>query len=252
MLVIKNLSCTVDGKQIIRDFSLEIKPGEVHAIMGPNGTGKSTLSHVLTGKGGYEITGGQILFEGQDLTALSIDERARLGLFLSFQYPVEIPGVSCLSFLKSAVNAQRQARGQETLDGVEFLKLVKKQAAELNIDDAMLKRSVNQGFSGGEKKRFECLQLRLLDPRLAILDEVDSGLDVDALTHVCAAINESRTPERGFLIITHYQRLLNFVTPDVVHIMQGGRIVHSGGPEVAELLEQKGYEAFRQVNVEQE
>jgi Fe-S cluster assembly ATP-binding protein len=244
MLKIKDVHCTVDGKEILHGLSLEIKPGEVHAVMGPNGTGKSTLSHLLAGRDGYELTSGEILFEKNNLTALSTYERARKGIFLAFQHPLEIPGVSGMNFMKSAVNAVRKARGQEELDGVEFLKAVRQKAKTLNIDDVMLKRSVNQGFSGGEKKRFEILQMMMLEPKFIILDEPDSGLDVDALEIVATAINESRNPDNAFLVITHYQRLLNYVTPDVVHILNDGRIVASGGPELAEKIEKEGYKAF--------
>ncbi len=244
MLEIKNAHCKVDGKEILKGLSLTINPGEVHAIMGPNGTGKSTLSHLLAGRDGYELTQGEIWFDGQDLTEMSTDERARAGLFLAFQYPVEIPGVSAMNFLKSSVNAARKGRGQEELDGVEFLKAVREKAKVVNLNDAMLKRSVNQGFSGGEKKRFEILQMMLMEPKFTILDEADSGLDIDALQNVAEAINASRDPNHAFLIITHYQRLLNYVTPDVVHIVNHGRVVESGGPELAEKLEREGYKTF--------
>lgn len=244
MLTITNLHCTIDGKEILKGLDLTINPGEIHAIMGPNGTGKSTLSHILAGREGYEITQGSIAFDGQDLTEMSIDERARAGIFLAFQYPVEIPGVSGMNFLKAAVNAVRKARGEEELDGAQFLRTVRTEAKALNVDDAMLKRSVNQGFSGGEKKRFETLQLAMMQPKLAILDETDSGLDIDALKTVAEAINRLRDANRSFLMITHYQRLLNHVRPDVIHILNNGRMVASGGPEMAETLERDGYEAF--------
>lgn len=244
MLDIKNVHCEVGGKEILKGLSLHIQPGEVHAVMGPNGTGKSTLSHLLAGRDGYELTAGNMHFEQKDLIKLSTDERARAGIFLAFQYPVEIPGVSAMNFLKSAVNAVRKARGQDELDGVEFLKAVREKAAMLNLDDSMLKRSVNQGFSGGEKKRFEMLQMMLMEPKFVIFDEVDSGLDIDALKTVSDAINTMRNPDHAFLIITHYQRLLNYVTPDVVHIVNHGRVVKSGGPELAETLEREGYKAF--------
>lgn len=244
MLEIEQLHGTVDGKPILQGLDLHIQPGEVHAIMGPNGTGKSTLSHLLAGRGGYAVTSGKIQFDGQDLTEHSIDERARNGLFLAFQYPVEIPGVSAMNFLKSAVNAVRKARGEEELEGPAFLQAVREKARLLNLDDSMLKRSVNQGFSGGEKKRFEILQMLLMEPRCVILDEADSGLDIDSLKLVADAINASRSPDRSFLVITHYQRLLTHVTPDVVHIFNHGRVVASGGPELAEQLERDGYKAF--------
>jgi Fe-S cluster assembly ATP-binding protein len=244
MLDIENVHCNVGGKEILKGLSLNIKPGEVHAVMGPNGTGKSTLSHLLAGRDGYELASGDIRFEKKDLLQLSTDERARAGIFLAFQYPVEIPGVSAMNFLKSAVNAVRKARGQDELDGLEFLKEVREKSAMLNLDDSMLKRSVNQGFSGGEKKRFEMLQMMLMEPKFIIFDEVDSGLDIDALKTVSEAINAMRDPDHAFLIITHYQRLLNYVTPDVVHIVNHGRVVKSGGPEIAETLEREGYKAF--------
>lgn len=244
MLEIKNLHCNVDGKEILKGLNLKIGAGEIHAIMGPNGTGKSTLSYLLTGKKGYEITEGEILFEGKDLSELEIDERAKAGIFLAFQYPVEIPGVSSMNFLKSSVNAVREARGESELDGIDFLKLVKKEAKKLNLKEQMLKRSVNKGFSGGEKKRFETLQMTLMQPKLAILDETDSGLDIDALKTVSDAINALRSKERSFLMITHYQRLLNHVKPDFVHILNDGKIVESGGFDLAEKLEADGYRAF--------
>lgn len=244
MLDLKNVHCKVAGKEVLKGLSLYIKPGEVHAVMGPNGTGKSTLSHLLAGRDSYEISSGKILYERKDLTELSTDKRAHAGIFLAFQYPVEIPGVSAMNFLQSAVNAVRKARGQDTLDGFEFLKEVRKKAAMLNMDDSMLKRSVNQGFSGGEKKRFEMLQIMMMEPKLIIFDEIDSGLDIDALKTVSNAINAMRDPNRSFLIITHYQRLLNYVRPDIVHIVNHGRVVKSGGPELAGTLEQEGYKAF--------
>lgn len=244
MLSINNAHCKVGSKEILKGLSLCINPGEIHAIMGPNGTGKSTLSHLLAGRDGYDLISGEILYEQKDLTELSADERARAGIFLAFQYPVEIPGVSGMNFLKSAVNAVRKARDQEELDGLEFLKAVREKAAKLNLDDSMLKRSVNQGFSGGEKKRFEMLQMMLMEPKFIIFDEVDSGLDIDSLKTVSEAINAMRDPDHAFLIITHYQRLLNYVKPDFVHIVNHGRVVQSGGPEIAEILEREGYKAF--------
>jgi len=244
MLQVKNISCKIGDKEILKGLSLNINPGEVHAIMGPNGTGKSTLSHLLAGKSGYEITSGEILFEENNLLEQSIDERAKAGLFLGFQYPIEIPGVSCMNFLKAAVNTVRKSHGKNEMDSLEFLKKVRQEAKKLDLDDSMLKRSVNQGFSGGEKKRFEVLQMSLLEPKLAILDETDSGLDIDSLKNIGEAINLLRSPERSFLIITHYQRLLNHIKPDVIHILNGGRIVSSGGFEMVEKLELEGYRAF--------
>jgi Fe-S cluster assembly ATP-binding protein len=244
MLQIKNIFCKVDEKEILKGLNLNINSGEVHAIMGPNGTGKSTLSHLLAGKKGYVATSGEILFEGNNLLEQTIDERAKAGLFLGFQYPVEIPGVSCMNFLKSAVNAIRKSLGKNELDSLEFLKKVRQEARKLHLDDSMLKRSVNQGFSGGEKKRFEVLQMALLEPKLAILDETDSGLDIDSLKNIAEEINLMRSKERSFLIITHYQRLLDHIRPDVIHILNNGRIIASGGFEMAEKLESEGYKAF--------
>lgn len=244
MLNIKNLTAGVDGSAILNGFSLEIAPGEVHAIMGPNGTGKSTLGHVLAGKPGYDIDGGTMTFAGQDLTALEVNERAAAGLFLAFQYPAELDGVSCMQFLKASVNAIRAARGEDEIDAASMLREVRGLAEQLGVTQEMLKRSVNAGFSGGEKKRFEALQLALLKPKLAILDETDSGLDIDALRSVAECVNALRAADRSFLIITHYKRLLEYITPDKVHIMAGGRIVVSGGPELAERLEAEGYKGF--------
>ena len=244
MLQVNNISCLVGEKEILKGLTLSIKPGEVHAIMGPNGTGKSTLSHLLAGKSGYEATSGEILFEGKNLLEQTIDERAKAGLFLGFQYPVEIPGVSCMNFLKSAVNAVYKSRGKAEMDALEFLKKVRQEAKKLDLDESMLKRSVNQGFSGGEKKRFEVLQMALLEPKLAILHETDSGLDIDSLRNIAEQINLTRSSERSFLIITHYQRLLNHIKPDVIHILNNGRIIASGGFEIAEKLESEGYKAF--------
>lgn len=244
MLDLKNVSCKVGGKEILKGLSLCIKPGEVHAVMGPNGTGKSTLSHLLAGRDGYDLSSGDMLYEKKNLTELSTAERAHAGIFLAFQHPVEIPGVSAMNFLKSAVNAVRKARGQPERGGVDFLKMVREKAAMLNMDDTLLKRSVNQGFSGGEKKRFEMLQMMLMEPKLVVFDEIDSGLDIDALKTVSASINAMRNPSHAFLIITHYQRLLSYVIPDFVHIINHGRVVKSGGPKVAEMLEKEGYKAF--------
>ena len=241
MLRIRNLFASIDGKQILRGLNLDVHAGEVHAIMGPNGSGKSTLAQVLAGRDIYEVVAGELTFDGRSLLAMSPEIRAREGIFLAFQYPIEIPGVSNLYFLRSAVNAVRAHRGLPELDAVDFMSLAKEQAAGLGIDDAMLKRSLNEGFSGGEKKRNEILQLKLLDPRLAILDETDSGLDIDALKIVADGINAMRSPERAIIVVTHYQRLLNYVVPDHVHVLVGGRIARSGGKELALELEQRGY-----------
>ena len=244
MLKIDNLHAEIDGKPILNGLSLEVPAGEVHAIMGPNGAGKSTLAYVLGGRPGYEVTQGSVEFNGIDLLDMEPHERAAAGLFLGFQYPVEIPGVSNLQFLREALNSQRKARGEEPLTGGEFLKLAKDKAALLKLDPEMLKRHVNVGFSGGEKKRAEMVQMGILDPRFAVLDETDSGLDIDALRVVGDGINAiMRSPEKAVLLITHYQRLLDYVTPAKVHILAGGRIVTTGGPELAQKLEAEGYEA---------
>ena len=244
MLKIDNLSAEIDGKKILDGLTLEVPAGEVHAIMGPNGAGKSTLSYVLGGRPGYEVTGGSVDFMGQDLLDMEPHERAAAGLFLGFQYPVEIPGVSNVQFLREALNAQRKARGEEPLTGGEFLKLAKEKAALLGLDMEMLKRNVNVGFSGGEKKRAEMVQMGILDPKFAVLDETDSGLDIDALRVVGEGINAiMRQPGKGVLLITHYQRLLEVVKPDRVSILAKGRIVKTGGPELAERLENEGYDA---------
>ena len=244
MLQIDNLHATVGGTPILNGLSLAVNAGEVHAIMGPNGAGKSTLAYVLGGRPDYEVTGGTVSFAGQDLLALEPHERAALGLFLGFQYPVEIPGVSNVQFLREALNAQRRARGEEPLSGAEFLKLAREKAALLRFDMEMLKRPVNVGFSGGEKKRAEMVQMGILDPAFAVLDETDSGLDIDALRIVGEGINSiMRQPDRGVLLITHYQRLLDYVRPDFVHVLSKGRIVRTGGPELAHQLESEGYEA---------
>ena len=242
MLKIENLHAEVDGKPILKGLSLALNPGEVHAIMGPNGAGKSTLGYVLSGRPGYDVTDGSATFEGADLLEMAPHERAAAGLFLGFQYPVEIPGVSNLQFLREALNAQRRARGEEPLSGGDFLKLARAQANALGLDPEMLKRPVNVGFSGGEKKRAEMVQMGIIDPKLAILDETDSGLDIDALRSVGAGINTiMRKPDKAVLLITHYQRLLDYVKPDFVHVLAGGRIVRSGGPELAHQLEAEGY-----------
>ncbi len=243
MLQITDLHATVGGTPILKGLTLTVNAGEVHAIMGPNGAGKSTLAYVLGGRPGYEVTSGSVTFGGQDLLALEPHLRAAAGLFLGFQYPVEIPGVSFVQFLREAANAQRKARGQEPLSGGEFLKLAKEKAALLKLDMDMLKRPVNVGFSGGEKKRAEMVQMGILDPMFAVLDETDSGLDIDALRIVGEGINAiMRRPDRAVLLITHYQRLLDYVKPDFVHVLAGGRIVRSGGPELALELEDQGYE----------
>ena len=241
MLKINNLHASVAGKDILKGLSLDVKPGQVHAIMGPNGAGKSTLGNILAGRDGYEVSAGEVEFDGQALLELEPEERAAAGLFLAFQYPVEIPGVNNTYFLRSALNAQRKARGQEELDSMQFLKLVREKLAVLHLKDELLHRGVNEGFSGGEKKRNEIFQLAVLEPRLAILDETDSGLDIDALKVVADGVNALRSPERSFVVITHYQRLLDYIRPDVVHVLAEGRIVQSGGPELALELEKHGY-----------
>ena len=241
MLVIVGLKARAGGKEILKGIDLEVRAGEVHAIMGPNGSGKSTLAHVLAGRETVEVTGGQVLFEGQDLLAMTPEVRAREGIFLAFQYPVEIPGVSNMYLLKAAVNAVRKHRGEPELDAMEFLALVKERMGIMQMDQALLNRSVNEGFSGGEKKRNEIFQMAVLAPRLAVLDETDSGLDIDALRVVAGGVNALRGPERATLVITHYQRLLNHIVPDRVHVLAQGRIVRSGGRELAQSLEEKGY-----------
>ena len=244
MLTIENLHATADGKPILTGLDLEVNAGEVHAVMGPNGSGKSTLSYVIAGREGYEVTAGSITYQGHDLLAMSVEERALNGVFLAFQYPVEIPGVGSATFFKTAVNASRKHRGEKEFDAMEFLKVLKARRAELGIDDSMIRRALNVGFSGGEKKRNEMLQMVLLEPTLAILDETDSGLDIDALKIVAGGINAMRTPERAMVVITHYQRLLDHVVPDKVHVLSGGRIVNSGGRELALELEKSGYAGF--------
>ena len=245
MLKIENLHATVAGKEILKGLSLEVKAGEVHAIMGPNGAGKSTLGNILAGRDGYEVTAGTIEFDGKPLLELEPEERAAAGVFLAFQYPVEIPGVNNTYFLRAAFNAQRKARGQEELDSMQFLKKVREKLAVLHLKDELLHRGVNEGFSGGEKKRNEIFQMALLEPKLAILDETDSGLDIDALKAVADGVNAQRSNERAFLVITHYQRLLDYIKPDVVHVLANGRIVESGGPELALQLEEHGYDWIR-------
>jgi len=244
MLEIKNLYASVDGKEILKGVNLTMGAGEVHAIMGPNGSGKSTLSYVLSGRDGYEVTDGSATYNGKDLLVMEPEERAGEGVFLAFQYPVEIPGVSSMNFLKEAVNSVRKYRGEEVFDAMDFLKFVREKTKKLNITDDMLKRAVNVGFSGGEKKRNEVLQMAVLNPTLAILDETDSGLDVDALRIVGDGVNALRSPERSMLVITHYQRLLDHIVPDHVHVLAHGRIVKSGGKDLALELEQNGYAEF--------
>jgi len=244
MLKVQNLHASVDGKEILKGLSLDIPAGEVHAIMGPNGAGKSTLSYVPTGRDGYEVTSGSATLDGENLLALAPDERAARGVFLSFQYPLEIPGVPALTFIRTALNAQRKARGEAEITAPEFLKLARAKAGDLKIDFDMLKRALNVGFSGGEKKRMEILQMAMLSPRFLILDETDSGLDIDALRIVSDGVNALRSPDRGMLVITHYQRLLDYIKPDRVHVLSGGRIVATGGPELAHELEREGYERY--------
>ena len=244
MLSIQNLRAEVDGKEILKGLTLDVPAGEVHAIMGPNGAGKSTLSYVLTGRSGYEVTSGGATLDGEDLLALEPNARAARGVFLSFQYPLEIPGVPALTFIRTALNAQKKARGESELSAVEFLKLARVQAAALKIDFEMLKRPLNLGFSGGEKKRMEIFQAAMLQPRFLILDETDSGLDIDALKIVSDGVNAMRGPDRGMLVITHYQRLLDYIKPDKVHVLAGGRIVATGGPDLALELERDGYDKY--------
>jgi Fe-S cluster assembly ATP-binding protein len=246
MLAIKDLHATVDGKEILRGLSLNIKAGEVHAIMGPNGSGKSTLSYVLAGREGYEVTKGEVLYKGKNLLALAPEERAAEGVFLAFQYPVEIPGVSNTTFLKHALNSVRQHRGESELDAMQFLKLLRETMRKLGMSEDMLKRNVNVGFSGGEKKRNEILQMAVLKPIFAVLDETDSGLDIDALKVVADGVNSLRAPDRAMLLITHYQRLLDYIVPDYVHVLAKGRIVRSGDKSLALELEQRGYAEFAQ------
>lgn len=248
MIKIDNLHVSIEtdegGKEILKGITLDIKAGEVHAIMGPNGAGKSTLGYTLAGRDGYDVTNGSITLNGADITEMDPEERAAAGLFLAFQYPIEIPGVNMSNFLKTSLNAVRKQRGEEELDALAMLKLMKQKCKQLGINDEMMKRSVNVGFSGGEKKRNEVLQMAMLEPKFAVLDETDSGLDIDALKIVADGVNAMRDKDRSFLVITHYQRLLDYIKPDVVHILAGGKIVKSGGPELALELESKGYDAL--------
>jgi len=241
MLSVKGLKANVGGKEILRGLDLEVRPGEVHAIMGPNGSGKSTLAHVLSGRESYEVTGGTVLFDGEALLELEPEERAQKGLFLAFQYPVELPGVNNTYFLRAALNAIRVARGEPELDAVAFMRLMREKLKILHLDDSLLKRAVNAGFSGGEKKRNEIFQMAMLEPKLAILDETDSGLDIDALRIVADGVNSLRSPERSVIVVTHYQRLLDYIEPDYVHVLAQGRIIRSGTKELALELEDKGY-----------
>ncbi len=241
MLSIKNLHASVNGKPILKGIDLEVRRGEVHAIMGPNGSGKSTLSHVLAGRAGYEVTDGEVLYEGRDLLEMAPEQRAREGIFLAFQYPVEIPGVSNIYLLKAAVNAIRKHRGEVELDAMDFLTLVKERTRLVEMDESFLYRAVNEGFSGGEKKRNEVFQMAVLEPKLAVMDETDSGLDIDALKIVANGVNAMRGPERAFVLVTHYQRLLDYIVPDFVHVLAAGRIIKSGTRELAHELEAKGY-----------
>jgi Fe-S cluster assembly ATP-binding protein len=245
LLDIQDLHVTVDDREILRGLDLSVKPGEVHAIMGPNGSGKSTLAHVLAGRSNYEVTSGKVSFDGEDLLALPADERAAKGMFLAFQYPLEIPGVSTMTFLRTALNSQRKKRGETELATPDFMKRLREAAAKLSIDAEMLRRPVNVGFSGGEKKRNEVLQMALLEPRLAVLDETDSGLDIDALKVVANGVNQLRAPGRSMIVITHYQRLLDHIVPDIVHVLSRGRIVKTGGKELALELEARGYADYQ-------
>ena len=246
LLEIRNLHANIDGKEILTGLNLTVDAGEVHAIMGPNGSGKSTLSYVLTGRAGYEVTDGEILFDGKDVIEMDPDERAREGVFLAFQYPVEIPGVNSAYFLRTGLNEILKSRGEEEMDAIDFLQLIREKLKLVEMDESFLRRSVNEGFSGGEKKRHEVLQMAVLEPRLAILDETDSGLDIDALKVVANGVNELRAPDRSTVVVTHYQRLLDYIVPDFVHVLMHGRIVRSGGKELALKLEAQGYDWIRE------
>lgn len=246
MLSIKNLQARIEEKEILRGINLEVKAGEVHAIMGPNGSGKSTLASVLAGREDYEVTGGEVVFDGKDLLEMEADERAREGVFLAFQYPVEIPGVSTTNFMKTAINQVREHKGEKALDAVSFLKLMKEKMKLVDIDQSLLSRSLNEGFSGGEKKRNEIFQMAMLEPKLAILDETDSGLDIDALRIVSNGVNALRSKDNATIVVTHYQRLLEYIVPDYVHVLYKGRIVKSGGKELALELEEKGYDWIKE------
>ncbi len=248
MLSIKDLKVSIEDKMILNGINLDVKPGEVHAIMGPNGSGKSTLAHVLAGREEYEVTDGSVTFEGEDLLELEVDERAKAGIFLAFQYPVEIPGVSTANFLKNSVNAVREGQGKEPLSAAEMLKLMREKIGMVGMDQKLLQRSLNEGFSGGEKKRCEMLQMAMLEPKLAILDETDSGLDIDALRTVSDAVNQLRSQNRAFIIVTHYQRLLDYIVPDFVHVLFDGKIVKSGGKELAHTLEERGYDWIKEAH----
>ena len=246
LLSIKGLHVRVAGREVLKGIDLELMPGEVHAIMGPNGSGKSTLSQVLSGRETYEVTKGEVLFDGKDLLSMQPEDRAHAGVFMAFQYPVEIPGVGNLHFLRTALNARRRTEGKEELDAMDFLQLAREKSKLVELDQAFMQRSVNEGFSGGEKKRNEIFQMAVLEPKLAILDETDSGLDIDALRIVADGVNALRRPDRAMLVITHYQRLLDYIRPDRVHVLAGGRIAASGGPELAHELEREGYDKYAQ------